>query len=408
VSYPVRASLAMVILLNAALLVPEGRAQESDIDAFVRKLDESIAGFPSEQKLEQAKKSVPTLIEALSQDSTRWTAINLLGRIGDPAAIPSLIKMTERKDAASAALRALAPIGGSEVVPVLLEGLTADLAQNEERQAMFLQRDLVESLGAIGDNRAVNPLIRILRTNKGPTYAAARALGRFRDPRVRDCLRTAIAETPDWEVYRAARLSLERIAKQELFDMDNEKLRSLVILAVAKDPDPAEGAEEYVRRRWEEYRKSLEKAEASQGKDGKYGHLAQSGPETLDEFAPQILIRRSGQLLVKRAMLPQGPDPVVELLMEYLVNGKINSDAVERAQQVIIRIGRPAVPALLIGLQRGDIVLKYNCAKCLAEIGDPIAINDLEKYAAAEPIDPKGVQDFVRKLKAKQANKPKP
>jgi HEAT repeat protein len=175
-----KAALILMATLWGTYFVPQARAQDKVISDLAVQLEEA------ERTVALGKKSVPALIEALSHETSRVNAINLLGRIGDASAIPALIKMTTRKDCAStASLRALANIGGTEVVPVLLQGLEADLARPAEKQDSSLQRDLVEGLAAIGDSRVIDPFLRILQGKDGPTRAVAKGLGSFRDPRVR-------------------------------------------------------------------------------------------------------------------------------------------------------------------------------------------------------------------------------
>ena len=126
----------------------------------------------------------------------------------------------------------------------------------------------MHDLGAIGDNRAVEPLIELLKERPpGPVppqvafntvqtrKEAVWALRRFRDPRARAALKNAFAEDPDWGVYHAAHEALRRFDRPDgldrfgvqLGDFDGQ-LDDTVILAVEKKPEPPEGAEAYVQR----------------------------------------------------------------------------------------------------------------------------------------------------------------
>jgi len=120
--------------------------------------------------------------------------------------------------------------------------------------------ELVAALGAMGDNRAVKPLARLLTTTRpadaggDPDWQAdslrrttAEALGNFRDPRARAALIRAIDYDPAWEVYHAARRALYRMDFGR-FHPPADELAELVHFAVFKQPEPPEGAEAAVKK----------------------------------------------------------------------------------------------------------------------------------------------------------------
>ena len=215
-------------------------------------------------------------------------------------------------------------------------------------------------LGAIGDNRAVEPLIQLLqsqligRRSVQDAYsemekvwareAAATALGRFCDPRARAALKKAVAEDADWDVYFASKGALRQMDRPW-----DDPWRSAVPLAVEKQPEPPEGAEAFVQQ-WK--------------RDNAGKIMAWVGP-SVENYAAAAEIARARAELLNAS--PFAATEVVETLMTYLRNRKILYGPKE-AKTLILRIGEPAIQALEIGEQRGDIVLKRHCRECLVAI----------------------------------------
>jgi hypothetical protein len=290
----------------------------------------------------------------------RYQLALLLGEAKCKKAVGSLIKLTQSKEYPDAygALKALSQIGGPEAVNAIIAALP-QLHPTE-------QEDYCRILGAIGDNRAIEPLIRLLMSTEGEEpklgegffkirarAAAAEALGKFRDPRPRAALVKAIADDPDWVIYHAARQSLYRMDAQAS-SPSYDDLRTTVALAVAKMPAPHEGAKEAVRK-WHEENRNY------QG--------AWIGP-MVEDYAAVLDIERARNTVVKNGK-DWPPDHmaggVVEILMEYLCNLKLYIGP-ENAKALLIRIGKPAIPALQNGVNRGDPVLVRNCNECIQAI----------------------------------------
>jgi hypothetical protein len=232
------------------------------------------------------------------------------------------------------------------------------------------QESFCRSLGKIGDNRAIDPLIKLLQsrgTSKANTNwesmskvrlreACAEALGNFRDPRARTALQDAVIYDPDWQVYHAAKQALYRMGNDTSYS-DYDVLIAKVTLAVTKWPEPVNGVEEYIRQ-WHENHPNWQ---------GSWG-----GP-MLNDFASLTDIERERNSVVKTAIDWKNDyraGGVVELLMEYLCSRKLNIGP-ENAKNLLIRIGKPALPALEIGMKRGDIVLSRNCQECIYAINTP-------------------------------------
>ncbi|HEX6105488.1 MAG TPA: HEAT repeat domain-containing protein, partial [Gemmatimonadales bacterium] len=82
-------------------------------------------------------------------------ALQVLSRIGDPAAAPAILPLVRHPDlnVAQSAIEALGQLRNGEAVPVLLELLAGDL---------WLQIAAIDALGQIGDPRAVAPLAELV------------------------------------------------------------------------------------------------------------------------------------------------------------------------------------------------------------------------------------------------------
>ncbi len=82
-------------------------------------------------------------------------ALQVLSRIGDPAAAPSIIPLARHSDlnVAQSAIEALGQLRCREAVPALLELLRGEL---------WLQLAALDALGAIGDARAIGPLVDLV------------------------------------------------------------------------------------------------------------------------------------------------------------------------------------------------------------------------------------------------------
>ncbi|HYC30683.1 MAG TPA: HEAT repeat domain-containing protein, partial [Gemmatimonadales bacterium] len=82
-------------------------------------------------------------------------ALQVLSRIGDPAAARAIMPLARHADlnVAQSAIQALGQLRSDEAVPGLLELLRGEL---------WLQLAAIDALGAIGDPRAVGPLVELV------------------------------------------------------------------------------------------------------------------------------------------------------------------------------------------------------------------------------------------------------
>ena len=156
--------------------------------------------------------AVEPLLLALNDGDrgTREQAAAALGKIGDPRAVVPLIEEFKeppvwdyRNDASAAAARALCAIGAPAVDP-LIEAL-------KDRDS-HRRRGVASVLGAIGDPRAVEPLIAALEPGgafqlSNVRSAIINALGAIGDPRAVEPLLVAM-EDESREIRQAAAKAL--------------------------------------------------------------------------------------------------------------------------------------------------------------------------------------------------------
>jgi ankyrin repeat protein/HEAT repeat protein len=162
--------------------------------------------------------AVEQLLSALSDDDelVRVRSAKALGTIGDSRAVEGLISGWRRADGATSGVffEALKSMG-SPAVPAVI-------ALVESRDAKVLE-EAVKLLGAMGDTRAVEPLLQLLtETKQGERTDVAMALGELRDPRAIPALIAALKDEHDGgHALIAGGLiagALEQIARQSFRD----------------------------------------------------------------------------------------------------------------------------------------------------------------------------------------------
>ncbi len=128
------------------------------------------------------KRAVDDLLEALLNSTTkqRWIIISILGKIGDPRAIPDISDSLKFQNRAIqiAAAQCLGDIGDDLAIPALLEALSS--------ADPTLQIWIVQALGKLAAKQAVTALIQLVHETPSPTvrYNAIEALGRIGNDQV--------------------------------------------------------------------------------------------------------------------------------------------------------------------------------------------------------------------------------
>jgi len=146
-------------------------------------------GFDADLAAEFAQLADPRMTEPLlallngQDEQAQILAARGLEALKETQAVPHLISLLETspsQDVRFRATRALGAIGDPRAVPPLLANLRADMPNGDA----ILRESAAAALGKLRDPRAVEPLILCLR-DPSTRDAAARALGKLRDSRAR-------------------------------------------------------------------------------------------------------------------------------------------------------------------------------------------------------------------------------
>ncbi len=165
------------------------------------------------QKLGQAgdPRAVEPLIIALKDndldEGVHQSAVEALGKIGEPAVEPLIATLKDRNFPSSYAIDALGQIGEPAVEPLIAAFMDED----------FPSAYAALALGEIGDLRAVEPLIAALKDkDKARRTAVAEALGQIGDPRAIEPL-IAVLEDEEGIVRGSAYSALVQIGLDDPF-----------------------------------------------------------------------------------------------------------------------------------------------------------------------------------------------
>ncbi|MCP3904294.1 MAG: HEAT repeat domain-containing protein [Planctomycetes bacterium] len=154
-------------------------------------------------------RAVPALIAATRDPTVDYQAAISLGQIGAAGAVPALRELAAaRPDERHWAGYALARIGEDEGYDLLFDVLRSDMRWSEHRHA-------INSLGELGDDRAVPILSRVLaEADVHLRVAAARALGAIGSSTAVPALLAALedTETVSNESVTVAEVAAEAIA----------------------------------------------------------------------------------------------------------------------------------------------------------------------------------------------------
>jgi HEAT repeat protein len=248
----------------------------------------------------------------------------------------SLLSSASRHDQEQAAL-ILEQIGRMAV-----NGLLKTLL--DKQHTLPARRLAAETLGWIGDERAVDHLLAVLRDNKEPDEmkcAAALALGRIGDPRavkgLMDTLQDVLWDTPRVEAW------LARGVHYPPLDMSNltrkqatQNVRQTIAWALGQIGDVR--AVEILQK------------------------LVGDTEETFE-------LRREAV----RALAEMANPKAIEALVTTVLPSLHQWEAVE----ALSRIGEPAIEQLLLALQRKSQKLRIGVARALGKIGGPKAVTAL-------------------------------
>ena len=130
-------------------------------DRFQEAIRPFLEAFKSQDDF--ALIALEPLIKALEDEDVRYYATDALGKIGDKRAVYPLINILNTKigvtdRVCTKVVKALGSIGDSRAVEPLIEAL-------EDKEG-YVRYSAADALGKIGDKRAIEPLIKLLRIEK--------------------------------------------------------------------------------------------------------------------------------------------------------------------------------------------------------------------------------------------------
>lgn len=159
-----------------------------------------------------AKSTDPTTavywIDRLEDRHEREDALTQLGKLGDKAAVPAVLKwfQTEGSWQPNAAY-VLGQLGDKTVIPKLVEALDFEVGAGADRNTRLkhgLNRDIARALAMLGAQESAPQIVRLLQSrDSGVREAAIRALGTLRNPIAREPL-ASLATTESDPVLRSA------------------------------------------------------------------------------------------------------------------------------------------------------------------------------------------------------------
>lgn len=148
------------IRIQAALILADSNNSLA-LPGLFEAIEDSAERYEAEKKLKRFidGSSVSILLEILRSKKlkayTLSKVIEMLGEIGDEAAIPDLIDALKYNDMSFMAVEALGKIGSKEAIPALIMKL--------EKDKGFLGQKIAKILGSIGDADIIPELFKMLR-----------------------------------------------------------------------------------------------------------------------------------------------------------------------------------------------------------------------------------------------------
>jgi HEAT repeat protein len=345
------------------------------------------------------KPGVEPLIAALKDDNwrVREAAVKLLGKFGDARGVEPLVAALRDSQlyVSKEAVNALDLLGwrpGTDEDGARYWSLKDEWdpcieigAQAVEPLIVRLKQGslpAMEALWKIGDARAVEPVIAILKhVNWAWRTAAAEALGKMGDVRAVEPL-TAALKDDTWKVSQAAAEALGAIG-------DARAVESLT--AILKD---------YIR----EVRAEHEAFLKSKDMRAILNDSKRAEREAARKAACEAAVGALGEIGDGRAV-----EPLITALDNYVPKA---------SAEALVKIGKPAVETLIAELQDNNRHVPEQVIEVLSKIGDTRAVeplvaalkdqdNDVRKAAAGALGmigDPRAVEPLVAALKDHDAN----
>jgi HEAT repeat protein len=176
-------------------------------------------------KVAQAEQrgDLQSLVLALKDEDAdvRGEAAAALGELGDPTAVPMLIRTLDDQEAEVrlSAIQALGELGDAQAVPDLIEVLASSRSIGGELRADE-QEAAANVLGQLGDVRAVKPLVRYAAENQEAALAAIVQIGRP-------------AVDPLAEVLQGRSRAARRVAAEALGEIGGPRAAEALVASIA-------------------------------------------------------------------------------------------------------------------------------------------------------------------------------
>jgi HEAT repeat protein len=356
----------------------------SSIEPLVQKIKDHAAKVQEAAGaalIKFGKTSTMPLLNALALERDKFALkafLLLLGKIGDPKAVPALIAHLRSSYyiVRQAALTALTRFGGTVVdllVPLLsfnrsnIEELKKDAAEHTRPEP---QMRAIKALGGLEDHRAVSLLKKLVEEGLPDIQeAATAALGQIGcGAWARCCALKVLAEVGKPDLVTRLLPSLED---------DSDNVRFEAIKAIGRLGGPAALAP--VLNCTSTDRSDFVRAEAFRVLRV-IGAGQPSVPETairaLDDKARDVRAQAAAILGVfhDKKSLP--------LLLKAMADE--HWSVRESAENALLNFGADAVPPLLEALKSPLWTTRFRAARMLGELGDPAAIPALKKIAEAK------------------------
>ncbi|MGQ9854271.1 MAG: HEAT repeat domain-containing protein [Candidatus Oleimicrobiaceae bacterium] len=362
--------------------------------------DEQVHEAASQALVRFGSVATPALIRALEYERNKTplrTIILTLGKIGDPVALPYLVKHLASSYFAvrGAAITALKPYGAA-FVPYLQEMLAVNESDITELMTNAadagnpsVQVRAINALGSLEDHRAV-PLLKklVVGDNQEVAEAAQEALVKIGCAAWGRCgALMLLGEVGDRTLVPVVEKALKddstnvRLeAVRALGKFANEDIIALLGQTALTDPDPYIRTEALRVIRWSGI-------SCPSAVDAALSALSDPDWQVCTQAA-----RLLGNIREERAI------PALVGALRHA-----NWTVRQSAEDALRNFGDKAVAALIEALAGDDWVVRLRAARALGEIGDPRAVPALEQCVARETAHPRALeieQQALRKLKA--------
>lgn len=194
--------LLFIFNLQAVMHAKEKMTRDEVCEFLMEKEDDPESERITPDKIEDAKKMVPSLIDYMQNGEDGFCAslaMDVLGRTRDKRASEPLLAELYKKQGSQriSPIAALGNLGDPRALDPLISELQRDRTPHDQISMVVAQ-----ALGGIRNARAIDPLIKLLQTDKDPAarYEAATALGKIKDKRAVQPLIAALQSDPDENV----------------------------------------------------------------------------------------------------------------------------------------------------------------------------------------------------------------